>query len=335
MTVGVEPVSQFGVSAPATATAGSAFSVTLTAQDAGGNTVTSYPNGNHTIAWGGATTSPGGMTPTYPTTSVNFTNGVSTTALSATLVNAGTNSLTATSSGVTGSASVMVSQAAGSKLVYLTGAQTFVTGTGTTAGSGAISVQLQDTYGNPVAESANTGLTFTTGLSGVTYVPSYGSTTACTASTCTIPAGSSIGTFYMTDTSGGTDTITTTAGSLSTPSQSETAIAPQTAGGTVSTTSQSGTLSPTGTATYTVTVTNTTFSTERFEVLAGGLPSTATISPTTCVAIGGQSNSTWTVTVNNSSGNNPAGTSTFSLVAERFSSGSCAPSAVPSGRTGL
>ena len=69
-----------------------------------------------------------------------------------------------------GSASVLVSQAATNKLVYLTGPQTFITGTGATAGSGAISVQLQDSFGNPIVETAKTGLTFTTGLSGVTYI---------------------------------------------------------------------------------------------------------------------------------------------------------------------
>src|SRR5262249_31761174 len=45
-------VAQFGVSAPASVTAGSSFTVTLTAQDAGGNTVTSYA-GVHTIVWSG------------------------------------------------------------------------------------------------------------------------------------------------------------------------------------------------------------------------------------------------------------------------------------------
>ncbi len=322
ITVGV--VAKFGVSAATPATAGTAITgITLTAEDAGGNTVTTYANGNHTVAWSGATTSPGGNAPTYPAGTVSFTNGVSTTALSATLDDAGPNTLTATSAGISGSATVLVNQAAASQLVYLTGAQTFVTGTGTAAGSGAITVQLQDAYGNPVEETANAGLSFNA-LSGVTYVASYGSTTACTASTCTIPAGSSMGTFYMTDTSASADAVTTTAGGISTASQTETAVAPGTPGGTVSITAQSGTLAPTGTATYTVTVTNTSlFTNERFEVLVGGLPAVATVSPTSCVSIPGSSSAQWTVTVNNTTGSIPAGNSTFSVVAERFSNASC------------
>ncbi len=78
----VGSVAKFGVSAATPATAGTAITgITLTAEDAGGNTVTTYANGNHTVAWSGATTSPGGNAPTYPAGTVSFTNGVSTTAL--------------------------------------------------------------------------------------------------------------------------------------------------------------------------------------------------------------------------------------------------------------
>jgi hypothetical protein len=97
---------------PSTSTpnAGSSFTVTLTARDAGGNTVTSY-TGSHTITWSGATTSPGGNAPSYPVSAVSFTNGVSTTTLTATLFSAGANTLTASASSptVTGSAAITVS----------------------------------------------------------------------------------------------------------------------------------------------------------------------------------------------------------------------------------
>ena len=315
---------QFVVSAPVAATAGvPAIGITLTAEDAGGNTATAY-TGNHTITWGGALTSPGGTAPTYPTATVSFTAGASTTALTATLDGAGTNTLTAASSSVAGSATIDVSQAAASKLVYLTAAQTFVAGAaGSGHGSGAITVQLEDTFGNPVAETASTSLGMST-LTGVSYDSSYGGS-ACSTSTCAIPAGSSTATFYMVDTSASTDAVTTTAGSFSTSSQSEVAETAGTGTGTtVSVSAQSGTLAPTGTATYTVTVTNSGTGTAHFEVSDGGLiSSTSSPTSTSCVSIANGSHTTWALTVDNTSGSIPAGTSTFNVVAERFSSTTC------------
>jgi hypothetical protein len=115
-TVGVNPAAadHFKVTAPASATAGTAFNtVTLAAQDLYNNTATGYANGNHAITWSGASTSPGGNAPSYPTSTVSFSNGVSTTTLSATLFAAGSNSLTATASSpsLTGSATVGVNSA--------------------------------------------------------------------------------------------------------------------------------------------------------------------------------------------------------------------------------
>ena len=115
-TISVNPAAadHFKVTAPASATAGTAFNtVALTAQDAYNNTATGYANGNHAITWSGASTSPGGNAPSYPTSTVSFTNGASTTTLSATLFAAGSNSLTATASSpsLTGSATISVNSA--------------------------------------------------------------------------------------------------------------------------------------------------------------------------------------------------------------------------------
>ena len=80
------------VGAPTTGTAGTAITgITLTAQDLYDNTATSYANGNHTITWSGPANSPApaSQAPTLPTSTVGFTSGVSTTALSATLYHAG------------------------------------------------------------------------------------------------------------------------------------------------------------------------------------------------------------------------------------------------------
>src|SRR2546423_13921347 len=71
-TISVNPAAadHFKVTAPASATAGTAFNtVALTAQDAYNNTATGYANGNHAINWSGASTSPGGNAPSYPTRS--------------------------------------------------------------------------------------------------------------------------------------------------------------------------------------------------------------------------------------------------------------------------
>ena len=157
--IAVGAAAQFLVSASGTATAGTAItSITLTADDAGGNLVTSY-SGPQTITWSGATTSPGGNAPVYPVTSVSFTNGASTTALSATLYAAGVNTLTATAAPATGSATINVSAAAQQALRFVT------TGSGTTnacpsdqVGNGVsltAFVAVLDAYGNLTANGAS------------------------------------------------------------------------------------------------------------------------------------------------------------------------------------
>ncbi len=135
----------FTVTAPATATAGTAFStVTLTAKDAYNNTATGY-TGNRTISWSGASTSPGGNAPSYPTGTVAFANGVSTTTLTATLFAAGSNSLTATASSpsVTGTAAISVSAAAADHFTVTAPA----TATAGTAFS-TVTLTAKDAYNN-------------------------------------------------------------------------------------------------------------------------------------------------------------------------------------------
>ena len=99
------PLKQFVVTAPASATAGTAFSVTLTAQDAAGNTVVAY-TGAQTIGFSGPSNSPGGAAPLYPA-SVSFASGVGTA--SVTLYDAQTTTVTATQGSASGaSASITV-----------------------------------------------------------------------------------------------------------------------------------------------------------------------------------------------------------------------------------
>jgi hypothetical protein len=100
---------QYAMGVAATATAGTAVSVTLTAQDANGNTVTTYNASNQAITWSGPQNSPNGTQPILPSGTVSFASGVSTTALSVTFTNAGSQTLTATDgSSRTGSATTTV-----------------------------------------------------------------------------------------------------------------------------------------------------------------------------------------------------------------------------------
>jgi hypothetical protein len=105
----------FTLSTPATQTAGSAFSVTLTAADAYGNAVS--PEGPQTITFSGPEASPSEKAPSYPA-SVTFS-GSSATA-SITLYDAtGAVSLTATQGSAKGtSASFAVNPAAAGKLAW-------------------------------------------------------------------------------------------------------------------------------------------------------------------------------------------------------------------------
>jgi hypothetical protein len=320
-------------------TAGATFSVGVTVEDVNGNIETTGNMGSTdsiNLALSSQSFAAG-------TTVVAASNGVASfTGLQITNATGSpyqivATDLTETTATQTTTNSFTVNATSAHQLVYLTGPQTFDVGTGTGFGSGAISVQLQDTYGNPVAETATTNLTFST-LSGVEYVPSYGSTTACTSVSCTIPAGSSTGTFYMTDTSAtSTDPLVTTAGSFSTSAQNDIAVAGGTSPGTVGISAQSGTLAPNGTATYTITVTNTSGANGFSEIVLGGLPNRATSTLTsgvsTCVSIPNGNHATWTLTVQTANGTTPASTSNFSVMAEGFASSTCTGTAAVSAET--
>src|SRR5205085_2384966 len=95
---------------PSTTTpvAGSSFTVSLAAHDLYDNAATSY-TGAKTITWSGLATSPApaSSAPSYPTSSVTFSAGASTSPLTATAYSvAGPNTLTATDTGHSGSASL-------------------------------------------------------------------------------------------------------------------------------------------------------------------------------------------------------------------------------------
>jgi trimeric autotransporter adhesin len=134
------------VGASATATAGTPITgITLTARDLYDNTAKGYGT-SQTITWTGPTNSPAPSThaPTLPASTVAFSSGASTTALSATLYNATSNLLIATDvSGKTGSTTIAVSPADASTLVVSGFPSPTVAGVAHT-----FSVTAKDAFGN-------------------------------------------------------------------------------------------------------------------------------------------------------------------------------------------
>jgi hypothetical protein len=140
ITVTPAAASRFAVNAPAGSTAGSAFSVTLTARDPFNNTATGYTGAVHFTSSDGQAALPANYAFTAADAGVHtFTNG-------AMLKTAGSKTVTASdtvTSSITGSATVAVSPAAASTMI--------VAGfpSPTTAGvAGSFTVRLKDPYGN-------------------------------------------------------------------------------------------------------------------------------------------------------------------------------------------
>jgi len=136
---------RYGLAVASTATAGTPVTVTMTAEDSDGNTVTSY-DGSPTVSWTGPANSPNGTKPTLPGKAVSFADGVNTTSLSVTFADAGSQALTATDgSSRTGSATTTVS--AGTLAQYAVGlASTATAGTPVTG----VTLTAEDADGNTV-----------------------------------------------------------------------------------------------------------------------------------------------------------------------------------------
>jgi hypothetical protein len=145
-TVGVGATTKFALSAP-TPTAGTAFTETLTATDAQGNTTPGY-TGAKTVTFSGPASSPKGNAPSYPA-SVTFTAGVGTATI--TLYDAQSTTLTATQGTITGtSASFTVSPATAISFTLPT------PGTQTAGTAFNASLTALDTYGNTVSTYTGT-----------------------------------------------------------------------------------------------------------------------------------------------------------------------------------
>jgi hypothetical protein len=135
---GTGQLSSFVVNAPATATAGSSFSVGITAGDPYGNKVSSY-TGSKAVVFSGPSNAPNGQAPSYPA-SVTFTAGAGTATV--TLYDAQDATLTATQGTLTGSDTLTVSAATTSKFSVAN------PGTQTAGTAFPVTITAQDTYGN-------------------------------------------------------------------------------------------------------------------------------------------------------------------------------------------
>jgi len=206
---------QYGVGAAAIATAGTQVTgVTLTAQDADGNTVTTYSASNQAITWSGPTASPNGTAPTLPGGTVSFSAGVSTTALSVTFTHAGSQTLKATDgSSRAGSASTAVSAAGPASLAL---ASCAVNGSSATCGSafslgngGKVTADVQafDQLGNAATITSTVTMSVTSGDT-ATYSVTAGAT--LTIDGTATPSNQSTTTFTVTKNGNASNSTTIT-----------------------------------------------------------------------------------------------------------------------------
>jgi len=140
ITVTPAAASHLAVGAPASGTAGSAFSVTLTALDPYGNTAASYAGAVHFTTSDGQASLPGDYTFTSTDAGAHtFTSGV-------TLKTAGSQTVTATDTvtgSITGGATVTVNAAAASTMTVAGFPSPITAGV-----VGSVTVTLRDAYGN-------------------------------------------------------------------------------------------------------------------------------------------------------------------------------------------
>ena len=184
-------------------TAGTAFTVTITAKDSSGNTVMTYT--------GSATFTDVSGSISLKSTGV-FTNGVLQASVAITKAYT-SDVITATdiTTGANGQSNTFnVVAAPATQLVYTAGTTQSLT---TSAVSTVITVQLEDSNGNPVTAgtggvTVNLGTSTTTG----TFWSNAGGTTKITS--ITIPSGSSSASFYYSDTAAGQATLTASSGTL-------------------------------------------------------------------------------------------------------------------------
>jgi hypothetical protein len=214
--VGTVSVTHFNVSAVASATAGAAFSVTVTALDQNNQTVTGYTGTVHFTSSDGSAILPANYTFVAGDNGVHtFTNGV-------TLKKAGNQTVTvsdASATSISGSAAVTVTAANPDHLVFSQQPTNAVAGS---AISPAVTVQVLDLYGNLVASDQTDAVSVALGAN-----PGGGTLGGTT--TATVSNGvASFGSLSINKTGTGY-TLKATSGSLGAATSSTFNIAPGTA----------------------------------------------------------------------------------------------------------
>ena len=218
-TINVGPLASYALSTPASSpTAGTSFTETITAQDAGGNTVTSV-TGATCLIFNGPDNSPTGVAPLYPAqgtcpsgSAVTFTNGVGTASI--TLYDAETTALTATSGFITGSSNSF-------NVVGAT-AQTFVLATPSPIAGTSFSevVTATDTYGNTATSYGGTAgqakcVTFSgPSKSPNNTAPAYPAKGSCSTGVSSVTFTSGVGVATITLYDAQTTTLTATAATI-------------------------------------------------------------------------------------------------------------------------
>ncbi len=128
-------------------TAGTPITVTSITAKVGGVTDTTY-SGTKTLTWSGLANSPSSQTPTYPPTSVTFTNGVASPNTTFTAYDAGSNTLTASDAATATGSTTFTLNASTLSSFTVPNPGTQVAGT---AISGGETITALDAYGNPAS----------------------------------------------------------------------------------------------------------------------------------------------------------------------------------------
>jgi hypothetical protein len=225
---------------PSNTSAGSAISpaVAVTVEDAAGNAV---PVGGRsvTVAIG---TNPGGTLSGTTTANTDASGVVTFSNLSVNSVGTGY-TLAITSSGLAGATSIAFNVTAAAEAKFVITSAPVSGAASSTATLGPITIQRQDTFGNPVT-TGSTAVTLGSNSTGTTVFAATSGGSSTTS--VTIPAAaSSVNVFYG-DTKAGTPTITAS-GSLTQAIQVETVVAAATAKFAIITPPVSGTASTTAT----------------------------------------------------------------------------------------
>jgi len=193
ITISAGTAAQLVIAGSGTQTAGGSQTITITAEDAGGNTATTY-TGSKSLTFSGASNSPGGNVPTVTNssgtatafgsaTAITFTSGVSSVGGAMVLYDAQSATVSASDGTISGSLSVTVSAAttsAGKSTVVAN--PTSVVADGATTST--ITVTLLDAYSNPVS-GKTVSLTGSTGTHS-SISPSSGTSNSSGAATFTV-----------------------------------------------------------------------------------------------------------------------------------------------------